>query len=116
MWIDLATIYADNTVFSFPDAPATRAGHWFNLYCMNAYRPIACETYAELELAILRRKALRIGWRDSDGRRHLAALWPRNLVTRNHEEYLVAEDTGGSRLEIRLDRIIQFGPINPRQD
>lgn len=82
---------------------------------MTDYRPVACETYAELELAILYRKALRIGWRGCDGARHMAALRPRNLVTRNHEEYLIAEDTGGDRLEIRLDRIIRFGPINPRQ-
>ncbi|HET8701769.1 MAG TPA: transcriptional antiterminator, Rof [Nitrococcus sp.] len=83
---------------------------------MTDYHPIACATYAELELAILRRKALRIGWRDCDHTRHLAMLRPRNLITRDHAEYLIAEDRGGSELEIRLDRIIRFTPINPCQD
>lgn len=79
---------------------------------MTDYRPVACKIYAELELAILWRRMLRIGWRDSNGACHLAALWPRNLVTRSHEEYLVAEDIDGNQLEIRLDRITRFDPLN----
>ncbi|MCO6441114.1 MAG: transcriptional antiterminator, Rof [Nitrococcus mobilis] len=83
---------------------------------MTDYRPVACKIYAELELAILRRRMLRIGWRDSDGTRRLAALWPRNLVTRSHEEYLIAKGMDGGRLEIRLDRITRFDPLNPCRD
>lgn len=80
---------------------------------MTDYRPIACEIYAELELAILRRKRLRLAWRDCDGTHHVARLRPKDLMTRRHEEYLLCEDGGGNRVEIRLDRIIRFDPIYP---
>lgn len=78
---------------------------------MTDYQPIPCRNYAELELAILHRRVLRVGWREVDGHRHLAKLRPLDLFTRDHEEYLVAKDPSGGRLEIRLDRIIRFVPI-----
>ncbi|MGD8430645.1 MAG: Rho-binding antiterminator, partial [Ectothiorhodospiraceae bacterium] len=71
-----------------------------------------CERYAELELAIMRRHRLRVAWRDP-GRQRVGPLQPRDLVTRNHEEFLIADTDDGRRLEIRLDRIIRFDTINP---
>jgi transcriptional antiterminator Rof (Rho-off) len=78
---------------------------------MTDYHPIPCGTYAELEVAILHQVRLRVAWRSPDGVRHLETLLPRDLNTRNHEEYLLAEDARGETLEIRLDRIARFQPM-----
>lgn len=78
---------------------------------MTDYRPIPCETYAELEVAILHQVRLRIAWRDAGGERHLETLTPRDLNTREHEEYLRADNGQGRSLEIRLDRITRFEPL-----
>ncbi|MBA1146732.1 transcriptional antiterminator, Rof [Ectothiorhodospiraceae bacterium WFHF3C12] len=80
---------------------------------MTDYRPIPCETYAELEVSILHQLRLRIAWRDPGGERHLETLTPKDLNTRNHEEFLRAEDGRGRSLEIRLDRITRFEPLTP---
>lgn len=80
---------------------------------MTDYRPVACEIYAELELAILRHKRLRLVWRDCDGTHHVATLRPKDLLTRQHEEFLISEDSEANLVEIRLDRIVRFDPIDP---
>ena len=80
---------------------------------MTDYRPVACELYAELELAILRRRRLRLVWRDCDGTHHVATLRPMDLRTRHHEEFLISEDSEANSVEIRLDRIIRFDSIDP---
>ena len=72
---------------------------------MTDYRPIDCGLYSRYEVAILEGRARRFGWRDETGRSHLGVLRPRDLVTRAHAEYLVAETADGERLELRLDRI-----------
>lgn len=78
------------------------------LAIMTDYQPISCELYAELELAIVRKSLLRVGWRSAEGKERLEQLRPRDLQTRAHEEFLVAEDGQGRGLEIRLDRIVRF--------
>lgn len=83
---------------------------------MTDYRPVACQIYGGLELAILHCRRLRIVWRDSMGRRHMAVFRPRDLVTRNHEEHLIAETGDGGRHEIRLDRILGWGSFDPKWD
>ncbi len=71
------------------------------------YTPIACGVYSEYEVAILHRETLRLHWRDAHGMDHIERVVPRDLQTRNHCEYLIAEDCAdGSMLELRLDRII----------
>lgn len=75
------------------------------------YTPIACGLYSEYELAIMHRETLRLHWRDASGMDHIERVIPKDLQTRNHCEYLIAEpcvDDGaeGSPLELRLDRII----------
>lgn len=72
------------------------------------YRPISCERYAELELAILRREHLRVAWRTASGKSRIEQLHPLDLRTRQHAEYLIAEDADGELLEIRLDHIRRF--------
>lgn len=74
---------------------------------MTDYMPIDCDRYSEYELAILRRWKLRIGWRGDAGLMHVETLLPRDLQTRRGEEFLIAETTGGERLEIRLDQITE---------
>lgn len=78
---------------------------------MTGYQPISCQTYAELELAVMHKDHLRVAWHGDDGRLHVAQLIPSDLQTRNHEEYLLATDSDGEPLEIRLDRIHRFEKI-----
>lgn len=74
---------------------------------MSDYTPIDCDQYSEYELAILRKWKLRIGWRDDAGLSHVEMLTPRDLQTRQGEEFLIAETAHGERLEIRLDQITE---------
>jgi Rho-binding antiterminator len=75
------------------------------------YRPIPCQMYAELEVAIMHQIRLRLAWHTTDREARLEQVLPVNLRTREREEYLLAEDSGGHVLEIRLDRISRFTPL-----
>ena len=78
------------------------------------YTPIACGLYSEYEVAILHRELLRIHWRDEQGLDHIERVIPTDLQTRDHCEYLIAEDcVDGSTLAIRLDRIFHFEREQP---
>lgn len=70
------------------------------------YTPIPCGLYSEYEVAIMHRKILPLRWRDDNGTDHLEQVMPKDLQTRNHCEYLIAENSKGTTLEIRLDRIL----------
>ena len=72
---------------------------------MTDYTPIECSLHSEYELAILRAKHLRISWLQPDGQLRVEVLKPRDLQTRNHEEYLIAEQRDGQQRELRLDYI-----------
>jgi Rho-binding antiterminator len=72
---------------------------------MSDYTPIDCNLHSEYELAIIQGKRLRTFWRDQDGRHGTEVLKPCDLLTRNHEEFLVVESPQGQQLEIRLDHI-----------
>lgn len=72
---------------------------------MSDYTPIDCGLYSEYELAIIRRRKLRISWHGEDGISHLAVVVPLDLQTRSGVEYLLARDHAGSALELRLDCI-----------
>ena len=74
---------------------------------MTDYTPIDCGLYSEYELAILREKRLRVFWREPRGMEHMEVLVPRDLLARNQEEFLVAEDLNGHALKVRLDYIIR---------
>ena len=75
---------------------------------MTDYRPMSCDRYAELELATLRKEQLRVAWRTEQGQNRMDQLRPLDLRTRHKAEYLIAEDSQGNALEIRLDRIRRF--------
>lgn len=74
---------------------------------MSDYTPIDCARYSEYELAILRRWKLRIAWRDEAGLSHVEMLRPCDLQTRHGEEFLIAENSSGEQLKIRLDQITE---------
>jgi Rho-binding antiterminator len=69
------------------------------------YQPIPCALYSEYELAIIRHQSLRVSWTDSSGATRVETLRPRNLRTRNHQEFMIARKLTGERHVLRLDRI-----------
>ncbi len=72
---------------------------------MTDYRPIDCGLHSEYELAIMQGRRLTLRWREAGGEARRETLLPLDLVTRDGAEYLLAEDSDGRRLEIRLDHI-----------
>lgn len=70
----------------------------------NHYQPISCALYSEYELAIMHRQKIRLAWRE-DGQTRIATITPLDLLTRERQEFLIAEDHEGRRLQIRLDYI-----------
>ena len=71
---------------------------------MSDYRPVSCALHSEFELAIMRGQRMALKWNDDDGVARRAVVRPVDLVTKNHEEFLVIEYEG-ERWAIRLDRI-----------
>ena len=59
----------------------------------------------EFEMAIMRRQKLRITWLDDSGCSHESLVLPVDTRVESGEEFLIAEEEGGNRLTIRLDRI-----------
>ncbi len=77
------------------------------------YTPVDCSTYAHYEQAILQGSALRIYWRGTKQQCHIEKLWPNNLKTRWHSEYLLGHNQLGQYRVIRLDRIIESKVLTP---
>jgi len=71
------------------------------------YAPMGCESYSRLEVAILRRRPLRLRW-VGRGMSHIEVVYPQDLRTRRHAEYLLLRDALGHRRILRLDRIVSF--------
>ena len=69
------------------------------------YQPIACAQHDRYEIAIMRRQKLKISWQDDSGCPHESLVLPVDIKVENGEEFLLAEEEGGERLQIRLDRI-----------
>lgn len=69
------------------------------------YKPIACALHDEYEIAIMRRQKLNITWLDDSDCSHESLVLPVDIKVENGEELLVAEEEGGERLTIRLDRV-----------
>lgn len=72
---------------------------------MTDYVPIDCALHSDYELAIMRRRQLRLTWHDDDGITHIKTVTPTDLRTQNHEEFMDVTDTQGNDYSIRLDRI-----------
>ena len=72
---------------------------------VDQYKPIACALHDEYEIAIMHGRKLRITWLDESGDSHESRVLPIDTRVENGEEFLIAEEEGGERLTIRLDRI-----------
>jgi Rho-binding antiterminator len=72
------------------------------------YVPVDCGLYSEYELAIMHRDRLRLSWRDPAGNAHIGVVTPTDLRTRNGAEFMLVTEQDGAKLEIRLDRILQY--------
>jgi transcriptional antiterminator Rof (Rho-off) len=70
------------------------------------YRVIDCDLHDLYEISILRRRRLLLNWRDETGLSHLELLLPIDLETVSNGEFLIASDTYGASVRIRLDRIL----------
>jgi Rho-binding antiterminator len=75
---------------------------------MTDYTPIECGLHSQYELAILRRRKLRLSWCDAEGTGHIEAVIPTGLLTRNREEFMIVTTGHGVEREIWLDRIKDF--------
>jgi transcriptional antiterminator Rof (Rho-off) len=79
---------------------------------MTDYTPIDCAAHSAYEIAILQKRPLRVSWRDPEhGQTRLETLMPIDLLTRNHEEFLVTETPAGKTRTLRLDHIIKYESI-----
>ncbi len=68
------------------------------------YQPISGTLYNNYELAILHRQKIKLSWNES-GLTHIAIVTPIDLLTQQHQEFLIARDHEGKNLRIRLDYI-----------
>ncbi|ROR34132.1 transcriptional antiterminator, Rof [Inmirania thermothiophila] len=75
---------------------------------MRPYRPIPCEVYGRLELAIMHGERLRLVWCGRGGGLRVERWRPLDLRTRAHAEYLIGVGPGGVRRVLRLDRLRAF--------
>ncbi len=71
---------------------------------MTDYQPIDCGRYSMLELAIMRRRRLRLRWHTPGEPARECEGLAVDLVTRHHEEFLIFQ-AGDKTHEIRLDHI-----------
>jgi len=61
----------------------------------------------------MHRRRLRLAWRGAQGRVHVQVLLPRDLVTRDGAEFLVAgASPRDDPLELRLDRLLEATPAD----
>jgi len=68
------------------------------------YRPISCDVYSELELAILRRRPLQVVWHEANVS-YTRTLVPVDLETKGGVEFLHYRCSSGEAGRIRLDYI-----------
>lgn len=71
---------------------------------MTDYKPIACGDYDRFEIAILKRRPLRLIWREGNVI-YDQIVQPVNLETRAGEEFLLFRRADGSSASARLDHI-----------
>ena len=74
---------------------------------MNKYTAVSCQMHSELELIIMHKQSLKIKLGDGYDNQEIL-ITPYNIVTRNKSEFLLAKNSLGEFMEIRLDRILSF--------
>ncbi len=70
-----------------------------------AYTPVSCAIHSEYELAIMHKQPLEVTWRGEDGQEYNERVMPLDLQCRNRQEFLLADLSDNTRVDIRLDRI-----------
>ena len=78
---------------------------------MTDYIPVDCGLYSEYELAILHGGRYRVFWCTPAGQLHMEVLKPCDLQSRNHEEFLIAENLNGQQRLLRLDYLLKMQAI-----
>lgn len=73
------------------------------------YRPISCDIYSTLELAILHRQRLHLVWHDGNVC-FTRTVIPIDLETRTGQEFLHYRLSSGEPGCVRLDRINRMEP------
>jgi len=68
------------------------------------YRPIACASYDQYEIAIMRHRRMRLAWDDGNVAYDRVVI-PLDLRITHGEEFLVMRLPEGEITEVRLDRI-----------
>jgi transcriptional antiterminator Rof (Rho-off) len=79
---------------------------------VNDYTPISCDSHSSFELFVMNGKPIQVSWRDPDGQLHLETVLPKDVLTRNSEEFLLVECRSGQLRELRLDRILTAQPMD----
>lgn len=69
------------------------------------YQPVACSLHDEFEIAIMRKQPISISWKTAEGSDQRALVDVKDLLVKNHEEYLLFETPDGELVEVRLDRV-----------
>ncbi len=72
---------------------------------MTDYTSIDCGQHSEFELAIMHKTKLQLCWHAPGKEKHTEQITPIDLISRNHEEFLLVESAHGEQQEIRLDYI-----------
>lgn len=70
------------------------------------YLSIPCIEHEKLEFAVLRRRRLRLVYRDTDGALREQTVLPTDVATRDGAEWLFFQDGDGIEHVVRLDMIV----------
>ena len=71
----------------------------------DSYKPIACSSHDEYEIAIMHKTHLNIKWVDHNGVYRTDKVLPKDILVKDREEFLVANTGDKKELCIRLDKM-----------
>lgn len=74
---------------------------WTDVPEPKQYSPISCASHSEIELAIMRRQRLRLGWCIPGEDMQVLECLPMDILSQSGEEFLIVEDTAGLRHRLR---------------
>jgi len=87
--------------------PRFRQENYINLG-KDKYIPVPCQLHSELELAIMHKKQLDIKLTSTPSDHKLLTVTPLDVVIKNKGEYLLALNSLGEEVSIRLDKITSY--------
>ena len=79
---------------------------------MSEYEPVSCELHSQLEWHVMHQRPLRMHWNESPDVNHKLTVVPIDLYTPDGQEFLKIRDDQGQTRVIRLDRILDFSPVD----